>query len=137
MLSGMENKDELIGRNVARLRGEMPQSELAKAMRERGYKWSQATVWSVEKGERPLRLAEAETLSEILGRKTVAGAAEFLASTAEMSLVATLERVAAANKNFRQAMSAYFDALDELAGTADIISEADDAEEVPRFRWFA
>jgi hypothetical protein len=36
-------------------------------MRERGWKWSQATVWSVEKGERPLRLSEATDLAEVLG----------------------------------------------------------------------
>jgi transcriptional regulator with XRE-family HTH domain len=132
----MPTKDELIGRNVARLRGDMSQSDLAKAMRDRGYKWSQATVWSVEKGERPLRLSEAETLTEVLGRNTVTGAAEFLASTAEMQIVASLERVALANKAFNEAMSAYFDALDDLATSADLVSEQADAEDVPDFRWF-
>jgi len=37
-------------------------------MRSRGFKWSQATVWSIEKGERPLRLGEALAVTEILGR---------------------------------------------------------------------
>jgi hypothetical protein len=35
-------------------------------MRGLGYKWSQATVWSVEKGDRPLKLAEADSLSRVL-----------------------------------------------------------------------
>lgn len=35
-------------------------------MRQRGHRWSQATVWAVEKGERQLRLTEAEDLGEIL-----------------------------------------------------------------------
>lgn len=35
-------------------------------MRERGHRWSQATVWNVERGERPLRLSEANSLAEIL-----------------------------------------------------------------------
>ncbi len=35
-------------------------------MRDRGFKWSQATVWSVEKGERPLRLTEAQALGGVL-----------------------------------------------------------------------
>lgn len=35
-------------------------------MRERGFKWSQATVWAIEKGDRPLRLAEAWELSILL-----------------------------------------------------------------------
>lgn len=62
----MVNKDELIGQNVIRLRGEMTQQALADAMRTRGYKWSQATVWSVEKGERPLRLSEASDVAKVL-----------------------------------------------------------------------
>lgn len=45
----------------------MSQQALADRMRERGWKWSQATVWAVEKGERPLRLAEAMDLAQILG----------------------------------------------------------------------
>jgi transcriptional regulator with XRE-family HTH domain len=63
----MPVSDELIGRNLARMRGDMSQKELAARMKERGWKWSQATVWSVEKGERPLRLAEAEDIKAILG----------------------------------------------------------------------
>lgn len=61
--------DTQIGANLVRLRdlrGGMSQAALAEQMRARGWKWSQATVWSVEKGERPLRLAEAMDLSEIL-----------------------------------------------------------------------
>lgn len=36
-------------------------------MKDRGHKWSQSTVWSVERGDRPLRLTEAEDLAAILG----------------------------------------------------------------------
>lgn len=45
----------------------MSQQDLAAAMRTRGYKWSQATVWSVEAGERPLRYTESLELSDICG----------------------------------------------------------------------
>lgn len=45
----------------------MSQDALAQRMRERGFKWSQATVWSVENGDRPLRLTEAIELSDIFG----------------------------------------------------------------------
>jgi hypothetical protein len=44
----------------------MSQQALADAMKRKGWKWSQATVWSIEKGERPLRLIEAVDLVEIL-----------------------------------------------------------------------
>ncbi|UIN30913.1 hypothetical protein [Microbacterium binotii] len=59
--------DEQIGRNLVAMRGKSSQKELADWMRQRGFKWSQATVWSVEKGERPLRLSEAEAVSDIYG----------------------------------------------------------------------
>lgn len=60
--------DSVIGESVARLRAaaDMPQAELAARVRRGGHRWSQATVWSVEKGERPLRLSEAVLLAEIL-----------------------------------------------------------------------
>lgn len=44
----------------------MSQKELADRMRDRGWKWAQATVWKVERGERPLRFLEAIAVCEIL-----------------------------------------------------------------------
>lgn len=64
----MTTRDDKIGANLARLRGNVSQEGLAKAMRDRGYRWSQATVWAIEKGERPLRLSEAEDATAILGK---------------------------------------------------------------------
>lgn len=58
--------DEAIGKNIARLRGDMSQAALAEHMKAKGWKWSQSTVWSVEKGDRPLRLREASDLAVIL-----------------------------------------------------------------------
>lgn len=43
------------------------QSDLAAAMKARGYKWTQPTVVAVEKGERPLRHSEACALSDLIG----------------------------------------------------------------------
>lgn len=64
----MQTKDELIGANLQRLRmAGTTQQALADAMKQRGWKWSQATVWSIEKGERPLRLAEALDLVDFFG----------------------------------------------------------------------
>jgi hypothetical protein len=57
--------DADIGKNVQALRGDTSQAALASSMRERGHKWSQATVWSVEKGDRPLRVVEALDLASI------------------------------------------------------------------------
>lgn len=63
----MSDTDARIGKRLQELRGETSQAVLGAAMAERGHKWSQATVWSVESAKRPLRLAEAEDVAEILG----------------------------------------------------------------------
>lgn len=66
MPSEKNPRDVLVGENLTRLRGEMTQQALADAMRKKGWRWSQATVWSVEKGERPLKFSEAEDVAQIL-----------------------------------------------------------------------
>jgi len=62
-----------IGEEVreARIAVGASQQELADLMRKRGFEWSQATVWSVEKGKRALRLNEAVALSEMLNVRFV------------------------------------------------------------------
>lgn len=64
----MDSNDVQIGERLQALRGPViSQAGLANAMKERGHdKWSQATVWSVEQGKRPLRLAEAFSLADFL-----------------------------------------------------------------------
>lgn len=62
----MSETDVRIGRNLARLRGDMSQAEFAKQMRDRGWKWAQNTVSAIESGERPLRLAEAHDVGQVL-----------------------------------------------------------------------
>jgi len=75
----MKLTDSEIGALVKTKREEslMSQVDLAHHMRASGYKWSQATVWSVEAGERTLRLNEAVDIAEHCGFK----AAEFLGSS--------------------------------------------------------
>lgn len=55
---------------VARAKAGMSQKELAAAMTDRGFKWSQATISQIEKGERPLRLSEADHLAELIRFRT-------------------------------------------------------------------
>jgi len=64
-------RDRHIGQTMSILRGDKTQQAVADEMRRRGWRWSQATVWSVEKGDRALRLAEAEDLAEVLGTVSV------------------------------------------------------------------
>lgn len=64
----MSDNDEQIGLRLQEIRGDDPsQAALAHEMQQRGWaKWSQSTVWSVEQGRRPLRLAEAADIAEVL-----------------------------------------------------------------------
>lgn len=66
----MSESDQRIGANVARYREAMnaSQTQVSMFMRSMGFKWTQTTVWSIEKGERPLRLAEAEHLARYLSK---------------------------------------------------------------------
>lgn len=59
--------DQAIGELVRLARGSTAQSTIATAMKELGHRWSQATVWAVEKGERSLKLAEGRDLAMVLG----------------------------------------------------------------------
>ncbi|MDI3241641.1 helix-turn-helix transcriptional regulator [Arthrobacter sp. AL08] len=63
----MVDEDGLMGMRVAQLRGERSQKSVADEMRLRGWKWSQATMWSIERGDRPLKVREAKELAEVLG----------------------------------------------------------------------
>lgn len=51
-----------------KFRGNISQQTLAEKMRNKGFKWSQATVWATEKGDRPVRLSEVIALSEVLDK---------------------------------------------------------------------
>lgn len=60
--------DEAVGRNIQELRKArgMSQAALARALEERGLPFRQQTIVKVEKGQRPLRLIEAEEISMAL-----------------------------------------------------------------------
>jgi hypothetical protein len=59
--------DRAIGANVAILRGDTPQKQIAEKMSAYGIKWTQTTVWEIEKGRRSLKAKEARYLAEIFG----------------------------------------------------------------------
>jgi transcriptional regulator with XRE-family HTH domain len=58
--------DQEIGQRLKAARGALTQKGLAEEMKTYGWRWSQTTVWSIEEGERPLRLSEAASIAEIL-----------------------------------------------------------------------
>lgn len=108
VLSMVETEgNERIGAIVASLRGSTPQAAVAAQMVKCGHsKWSQSTVWAVEKGARPLRLNEAADLAAVLHCDVT----DFLpaeGSTARMLRLASLK-----------VRECYDDAVENLAGLA-------------------
>lgn len=68
----MEDLDELIASRIIQIRTERgeSQADFSKRLRDAkpvGLNWSQGTLSKVESAQRPVRLAEAVTLAEILG----------------------------------------------------------------------
>ena len=68
-MSGMNTFEEKIGGRAKQYReaAGLSQEQLAEKMRAVSLRWSQATVWSVENGSRPLRLSEARALALACG----------------------------------------------------------------------
>ncbi|WP_143516368.1 helix-turn-helix domain-containing protein [Pseudoscardovia radai] len=64
----MNSKDKELGLQLLRAREarQMSRDALADAMRRRGNDWTRSTVWSIERGERSIKLREAEDLHNIL-----------------------------------------------------------------------
>ncbi|NPC96615.1 hypothetical protein [Nocardioides sp. zg-DK7169] len=119
--------DQSIGRNLQRLRGAMSQQVLADEMRARGFKWSQATVWAAEKGERPLRVTEASALVDILGGGYVYGLGQLVAPDTEAELLAQMRAVKAAYKRLSEQAHEFFEAQAGIEAALDDADRHDDA----------
>ncbi len=118
----MESADRLIGNAVTKFRGERSQADIAAQMRQRGWRWSQATVWSVEKGERPLRLAEADDLARVLGCLL----ADLTRTETQARMLVALADLARARDELERAIDVHAGALDEVAEAADAEAPLDD-----------
>jgi len=111
--------DAQIGRNLARFRGQRPQKDVADAMRERGHKWSQATVWAVEKGDRPLRLTEAQDVMRILGMHTW----DLTRTDSRAGLALALRDMNTTSRKLREIAQEYLRAQMLVASYADVLEE--------------
>lgn len=107
----------------------MSQQALAEAMRARGWKWSQATVWSIEKGERPLKLAEASDLSNMLN----VGVSHFLAPQHEQM---RLNNAWTHARGVSESVATLWQSLENLAGHhAQLLTYIQLIEAIPLKRW--
>jgi transcriptional regulator with XRE-family HTH domain len=90
----------------ARIASGRSQEQLAAAMSKRGFKWHQATVYKVESGDRPVKLAEAAALAEIVDQRID-------------ELTATPES-AHADRYVRRALKGLDNTLEQLIKHADL-----------------
>lgn len=118
--------DKVIGNNLRILRGNMSQEELANKMRDSGFKWSKATVWSVEQGQRPLRLTEARAVLICLNQTSMFAMDELLS-------VSTLAAISMYQESINTAVDGIIELLDRisllrvnLAGNADQAIESEE-----------
>lgn len=115
----MSTLDEQIGKNLTMLRGDMTQAELAGKMRSLGYKWSQATVWAIEKGERTLKLTEAIDLANIF--QTLLDSFTARDHTIKISQLA--RKAFESQNQLIEAIQTHIRSVQELAVTAELLKE--------------
>ncbi|PTL73821.1 hypothetical protein C1I63_13890 [Rathayibacter caricis DSM 15933] len=111
----MPTPDEQIGSNLIKLRGSMTQRELAEKMKQRGWKWTHVTVGSIERGERPLRLAEAEAVVDAIGHGFVHN---LLASEADATVQVWMRKMWEANAAVEKAVRTYVETQLQLSMAA-------------------
>lgn len=61
--------EKIVGQRLAKLRSDRgwSQAQLATAMKERGFGWTQSSVWKTENSSRPIRVNELVVLAELFG----------------------------------------------------------------------
>lgn len=122
----MSDTDARIGQRLQELRGNMSQAALGEAMAKRGHKWSQATVWSVESGKRPIRLAEAADVADALGKSVQDLLAETENDRLASDYAQKLSDVEAATANLIDAGKALQDLQADLLKLSRLVRDVPD-----------
>jgi hypothetical protein len=102
----------------------MAQETLAERMAERGFPWTQALVWKVEAGRRPVRAAELVALGDVFGTGPIALTYRPEATDHLARLRAEATRAGTAYEAVRDAAAAYLEAQLGLAVTARTAHDA-------------
>lgn len=89
----------------------MSQRDLGQRMKARGWKWTHVTVGLVEKGERPLRLAEAQDIAAVLD----ADLEQLLLDSSTADVEMHLASVAGAFDTMRRGLASFMFEQSELA----------------------
>ncbi len=103
----------------------MSQEELAQRMADRGFPFTQATVWKVERGQRPVRAGELIALGDLFGRILVTNLTDHPDATRHtIQLERTRGNASAAYSALKAAAAAYLDAQVQLVYAARLAHDA-------------
>jgi transcriptional regulator with XRE-family HTH domain len=113
--------DQWVGENIAQIRRArgMTQAELAERIAEDGLPFHQQTVVKIEKGQRPVRLREADAITAALDVELGALLAERPVLDAVAMLIGATERVSTLRQELRDLNLAFMQALRWLDGQLD------------------
>lgn len=128
---GRESDDKTIGERVKQSRGAMTQVEAARQMKELGHKWSQATVWAVEKGERSVKLAEARDLSMIFGCSVLDLLEDDSDSDAYVWIRSELAAAGRASDSLLESLTEWFARRERLYGTGKWLQHSENLQLLP------
>jgi transcriptional regulator with XRE-family HTH domain len=119
--------DANIAANVRAYReaADMSQEELAQQMADRGFPFTQATVWKVERGQRPVRAGELIALGDIFGRILVTDLTDHPDATRHtIKLERASANTSATYSTLKAAAAAYLDAQVQLVYAARLAHDA-------------
>jgi transcriptional regulator with XRE-family HTH domain len=119
--------DQNIAANLRTYReaGSISQDELAQRMTDNGFGFSQATIWKIERGQRPVRASELIALTDSLGLMTATSLTQKPdAARHQVQLDQANRKALQAYQALKEAAADYLDAQVELAVMA---REAQDA----------
>jgi transcriptional regulator with XRE-family HTH domain len=103
----------------------MSQEELAQRMADHGFPFTQATVWKIERGQRPVRAGELIALGDLFDRIRVTDLTDHPDATRHtIQLERTSGAASAAYGALKAAAAAYLDAQVQLVYAARLASDA-------------
>ena len=110
---------------IYREAGSISQDELAQRMTDRGFGFSQATIWKIESGQRPVRASELVALADSLGVMSVTSLTHKPdAARHQVRLEQANRKAHDAYETLKQAAVGYLDAQIELVVAARMADDA-------------
>lgn len=130
-MDGREDRYKDIDQNIAanvrayREAAGISQEEMAQRMADRGFPFTQATIWKVESGQRPVKASELIALADVFGRILLTDLTSQPDATRHtIHLEQASRRASDAYDTLKEAAAAYLDAQVQLVYAARLAHDA-------------